>query len=105
MLSSKNPDSKHKSNIKILYIILKDNFAEFACTITLFFIILFAYLLSGCVNDPEPAPVCTQEVVDVCFVSDYDGEQTCGYPSMDVCLERFSVFGGTCFEKLTEVCE
>ncbi len=67
--------------------------------------ILITILLSKCVSDPEPDIICTTEVSDICNKSNYDGTEVCGYPSMNSCMNKSTVFGFTCFEVLEETCE
>lgn len=68
-----------------------------------YLIILLIALLTGCLSDP--APVCTTQVTDICFISNSDGVQTCGYPTIEVCAARLTVLGGYCYPKTEEICQ
>lgn len=61
------------------------------------------FILLGCTT--EPVLSCKTEVIDVCFSSNFDGTQQCGYPTMQTCMDVISVFGGTCYEELGEICK
>lgn len=68
-----------------------------------YLIFLLLLLFVACVTDSEYTPTCVK-TYDYCRKMNYDGTETCGYPSMQSCMNHVSAWGFICTEYETETC-